>query len=130
MAIIELVQEKTVTAEAEAARKTKFAKDEKSAATTPADETSEEVPATATDVEVEESTSDDEHPYGAGSHAALEDGSEPEGFPIKGNANSMLYHQPGTSHYDQTKAEVWFATAEDAEEAGFSAPASQSEDES
>jgi large subunit ribosomal protein L17 len=129
MAIIELVQEKTVTAEAEAARKTKFAKDEKPADTA-ADTRAEEVPAADTDVEVEESASDDEHPYGAGSHAALEDGSQPEGFPVKGNANSMLYHEPGTSHYDQTKAEVWFATAEDAEKAGFSAPSSQTEDES
>ncbi len=129
MAIIELVQEKTVTAEAEAARKTKFAKDEKPAASeAPAtDETVTED--TAADVEVEESTSDDEHPYGAGSHVALEDGSQPEGFPIKGNADSMLYHVPDSEYYDRTVAEVWFATAEDAEAAGFSLPPSQ-EDES
>lgn len=129
MAIIELVQEKTVTAEAEAARKTKFAKDEKAA--TPAKETKAEdtTEAPAEDVEVEESTSDDEHPYGAGSHVALEDGSQPEGFPIKGNADSNLYHEPDTQYYDRTVAEVWFATAEDAESAGFSKPVSQ-EDES
>lgn len=132
MAIIELVQEKTVTAEAEAARKTKFAKDEKAAAPaeeTKADETEAATETPAADVEVEESASDDEHPYGAGSRAALEDGSQPEGFPIKGNANSMLYHEPGTSHYDRTVAEVWFATAEDAEAAGFSKPASQQQDD-
>jgi large subunit ribosomal protein L17 len=129
MAIIELVQEKTVTAEAEAARGTKFAKDEKPAKSeAPAtDETVTED--TAADVDVEESASDDEHPYGAGSHVALEDGSEPEGFPIKGNADSMLYHVPDSEYYDRTVAEVWFATAEDAEAAGFSKPASQ-EDES
>ncbi|GAB3446642.1 50S ribosomal protein L17, sunset domain variant [Actinophytocola sediminis] len=135
MAIIELIQEKTVTAEAEAARKTRFAKDEQAAATDTADEAATEAPAedtaaaTAADVVVEESESDDEHPYGAGSHVALEDGSEPEGFPIKGNADSMLFHAPGTSHYDRTVAEVWFRTEQDAEEAGFSRPPSQ-EDES
>lgn len=135
MAIIELVAEKTVTAEAEAARKTRFAKDEKAKTEAVAEETEvEETPvaedAVAEDVEVEESDSDDEHPYGAGSHVALEDGSQPEGFPIKGNADSNLYHEPETEYYDRTVAEVWFATAEDAEAAGFSKPASQEDDES
>ncbi len=49
----------------------------------------------------------------------------PEGYPIKGNADSMLYHVPGSPHYNRTKAEVWFATEEAAEAAGFSKPASQ-----
>ena len=133
MAIIELVQEKTVTAEAEAARKTKFAKDEKAkseaaAADEAADDTATEAAADAADVEVEESESDDEHPYGADSRAALEDGSQPEGFPIKGNANSSLYHEPDTQYYDQTEADVWFATAEAAEAAGFSKPQSQDDE--
>jgi large subunit ribosomal protein L17 len=128
MAIIELVQEKTVTAEAEAARKTKFASDEKKKAAKTETEAPAEVTAdTAEDVEVEESESDEEHPYGAGSHAALEDGSEPEGFPIKGNADSMLYHVPGSEYYDRTVAEVWFKTEEDAEAAGFELPPSQDE---
>ena len=74
---------------------------------------------------MEESASTDEAPYGEGSQAALEDGSQPDGFPIKGNADSMLYHAPGTSFYDRTIAEVWFATADAAEAAGFSLPASQ-----
>jgi large subunit ribosomal protein L4 len=64
-------------------------------------------------------------PYGAGSHAAVEDGSQPDGFDIKGNADSMLYHVPASRSYKQTKAEVWFATEADAEAAGFSKPASQ-----
>ena len=76
-------------------------------------------------VEVEESASTEEAPYGEGSHAPLADGSQPEGFPIKGNADSMLYHVPGSSHYDRTVAEVWFATPEAAEAAGFSLPPSQ-----
>jgi large subunit ribosomal protein L4 len=45
-----------------------------------------------------------------GSHAPLEDDEQPEGFPIKGNADSMLYHVPDSRFYNQTKAEVWFAT--------------------
>ncbi len=41
----------------------------------------------------------------------------------------MLYHVPGSSHYDRTVAEVWFATPEAAEAAGFALPASQREDD-
>ena len=78
-----------------------------------------------TDIEVETSAATDEAPYGEGSHAPLDDDSQPEGFPIKGNANSMLYHVPDSPFYDQTVPEVWFATAEAAEAAGFSLPPSQ-----
>jgi large subunit ribosomal protein L4 len=68
---------------------------------------------------------DDESPYGPDSHAPLADGSQPEGFPVKGNADSMLYHVPGSSFYARTVAEVWFTTAEAAEAAGFELPPSQ-----
>jgi large subunit ribosomal protein L4 len=68
-------------------------------------------------------------PYGAGSHGPLDDGSQPDGFPIKGNADSMLYHVPGSSHYEQTIAEVWFDTPESAEAAGFQLPPSQRDDD-
>ncbi|SFB31268.1 large subunit ribosomal protein L17 [Amycolatopsis marina] len=132
MAVIELVSEKTATAEAEAARKTKFAKDEpKQDATEAAAETTEAAEATA-GIDVEETSSTENAPYGEGSHAALEDGAQPEGFPIKGNEGSKLYHTPESSHYKQTTAEVWFASAEAAEAAGFQLPPSQrgSEDES
>jgi len=64
----------------------------------------------------------------AGAVKALADGSQPEGHPIKGNADSMLYHTPGSSFYSRTKAEVWFDTEENAEAAGFSKPASQQKD--
>jgi large subunit ribosomal protein L4 len=60
-----------------------------------------------------------------GSVAALADGSEPEGYPIKGNADSMLYHVPGSAFYKRTAAEVWFDTEESAEAAGFQKPPSQ-----
>ena len=52
----------------------------------------------------------------------------PAGFEIKGNADSMLYHVPGSSYYGQTKAEYWFDTVENAEAAGFSAPGSKKND--
>jgi large subunit ribosomal protein L22 len=75
--------------------------------------------------EVSSAEVDEEAPFGPGSHAPLEDGGAPEGFEVKGNANSMLYHVPGSRSYEQTKAEVWFATEEDAEAAGFAKPPSQ-----
>lgn len=64
----------------------------------------------------------------AGSVQASADGSQPEGHDIKGNADSMLYHVPGSSFYSRTKAEVWFDTEENAQAAGFSKPASQQKD--
>ncbi|TCC20233.1 50S ribosomal protein L17 [Kribbella speibonae] len=62
------------------------------------------------------------------SAAPLEDGSAPEGFTVKGNENSMKYHTTESPWYDQTVAEVWFKTAEDAEAAGF-AKAGESDDD-
>ncbi|MEL6893360.1 MAG: 50S ribosomal protein L4 [Actinomycetota bacterium] len=67
----------------------------------------------------------DASPHGPGSHASIEGDEMPEGYPIKGNADSMLYHLPGTSFYDRTVAEVWFDTEESAKAAGFTRPASQ-----
>ena len=46
----------------------------------------------------------------------------PEGFPVKGNADSMIYHEPGQPSYAATIAEVCFASAAAAEAAGFRAP--------
>ena len=57
--------------------------------------------------------------YGPGSAAPNEDGSAPAGFDIKGNADSMKYHEPDGQWYEQTNAEVYFRTAKDAEKAGF-----------
>ena len=42
-----------------------------------------------------------------------------EGFPIKGNASSMIYHVPGSSSYDRTIPEMCFATEDDAVAAGY-----------
>ena len=54
-----------------------------------------------------------------GAVMAEEDGSGPEGYEIKGNAQSMKFHAPGGRWYDATIAEFWFKTAKDAEAAGF-----------
>jgi large subunit ribosomal protein L17 len=141
MAVIELVEELSAAAkvvrEAEKARGTKVAPSKApTGRTAEIAEDAKGESATAAKVagDAAEAKADAEAatdaPYGAGSHAALEDGSAPEGFPIKGNADSMLYHVPDSRFYEATVAEVWFATAEDAENAGFQLPPSQREDAS
>jgi large subunit ribosomal protein L17 len=158
MAVIELVAQKTVTDEADRARRSAGSRGKAAPAATatataaPAsgssvEQAAEEVPDQALDVaaaapagsdtqeqaldaaeSAEESAATAGAPYGEGSHAPLDDPQQaPEGFEIKGNADSMLYHVPGSSSYDRTVAEVWFASTAAAEAAGFSLPASQRE---
>lgn len=136
MAVIELVRQKTVTDEADRARRVASSQ----AAPAPAEQAQAEVPAeaetddaVATAAESEEPAADAaesaEGPYGTASHAPLDDPAQaPDGFPVKGNEGSKLYHVPGSSHYDQTVAEVWFTDAEAAEAAGFALPPSQRTD--
>ncbi|WP_456152338.1 sunset domain-containing protein, partial [Nostocoides australiense] len=57
--------------------------------------------------------------YGAGSVLPARDGSGPEGWAIKGNEDSMLFHTVDSPGYAQTTAEVWFETEEAATAAGF-----------
>ncbi|MFW0788994.1 50S ribosomal protein L17 [Gordonia sp. CPCC 205333] len=138
MAVIELVTEST--ASSEASRATRAAASKKAQAKA-ADNVVADVEADADDAAVanadavaegvtDESSAaaatelvDTDAP--AGSHAPLDDDSEPEGFPIKGNAQSKLYHRPGTRFFDSTVAEIWFATEADAEAAGYQLPPSQ-----
>ena len=157
MAVIELVQEQTVTSEADRARRVRSTQQPAAASAPAAAELAEEASDQAldaaaaapegseaqdkaldaaetahdaADAATEESASTDDAPYGAGSHAPLDDADEaPAGFEIKGNADSMLYHVPGSAFYDRTVPEVWFASEEAAEAAGFSKPASQREDD-
>ena len=77
-----------------------------------------------------EANATDESPYGDGSRALIDGDPDtmPEGFEIKGNASSKLYHVPGSSFYNRTKAEVWFSTTDAAEAAGFELPKSQRDD--
>jgi uncharacterized protein YjbJ (UPF0337 family) len=58
-------------------------------------------------------------PYGKGSAKTDADGSGPEGWLIKGNADSMLFHGPDSPAYEQTIAEVWFFDEATARAAGF-----------
>lgn len=78
---------------------------------------------------VETATQSVVEPFGAGSASPLADDSAPEGFEIKGNAQSMLYHVPGSRYYQATKAEVWFDSTVAAIAAGFSAPGQSGTDD-
>jgi HSP20 family protein len=46
----------------------------------------------------------------------------PAAYPVKGNADSGIYHEPGSSSYAQTIPEFCFASANAAEAAGFHTP--------
>jgi hypothetical protein len=63
-----------------------------------------------------------EHPYGAGSAGAAADGSAPEGYPVKGDAATMTYHDDDSAGYADAPADVWFESAAHAEAAGFRPP--------
>jgi hypothetical protein len=58
-------------------------------------------------------------PHGPGSATPGAGGSGPEGWTVKGNEDSMLYHSPESPAYDVTVAEVWFRDVPTAEAAGF-----------
>ncbi len=126
MVVIELVREpvtrKATVAEAEAATKraAKDAKKEakKAAKAAEASAAAESAAAeSAADESAEVAEAAPEVPEGA--VAATADGVAPEGFDVKGNADSGLYHVPGSQWYDATVAEFWFADAAAAEAAGF-----------
>lgn len=114
MAVIELVREpmakKATVKEAEAATK-RSAKDKAAAEAEVAAPAAEAVEAQATEAAAE---------VPAGAVAANEDGSSPdEAYTVKGNADSGKYHEADGQWYEQTIAEFWFKSAEDAEAAGF-----------
>jgi uncharacterized protein with LGFP repeats len=43
----------------------------------------------------------------------------PDGYPVKADTNSGLYWAPGNEHYDDARAEIWFASEEFAITNGF-----------
>lgn len=141
MAVIELVREplsakKATVKEAEAATKRAAADKAKKAEKVNVVEAAEPQDAVVEDAAVEteataaatlvEAVPAVELPAGAA--APLEDGSAPEGYTVKGNADSGLYHEPDGRWYDATVAEFWFKTAEDAEGAGFRKAGTKAED--
>ena len=79
-------------------------------------EKAEAKPATLVDLPADDAA---EEKSFEGAVKADADGSGPEGYEIKGNADSMKYHAPGGRWYDATVAEFWFKTAAEAEAAGF-----------
>jgi large subunit ribosomal protein L17 len=135
MAVIELVREplakKATVKEAEAATKraAKQAEARDAAAETKAAEDAAKVEAADTEAETlvdaegtdaEAATEAPGRELPAGAIASNEDGSSPdEAYTIKGNADSGKYHEPDGQWFDQTVAEFWFKSAEDAEAAGF-----------
>ncbi len=58
-------------------------------------------------------------PHGPGSAKPGADGRGPDGWSVKGNEDSKLYHSPASPSYGITRAEVWFRDVETAEAAGF-----------
>lgn len=124
MAQISLVTEST--AAAEASRATRVAASKKADEEKAAKQNADQAAAEEKTAEAAPAADAAETELPAGAHAPLEDPNEaPEGFPIKGNANSKKYHVPGSSFYDRTIAEIWFATEEDAEAVGYEKPKSQ-----
>jgi large subunit ribosomal protein L17 len=123
MAVIELVREpvakKATVKEAEGATK-RAAKDDaakRAAAQEEAKEAAAETKA-AEDAAAEADDAAVEVP--AGAVTANDDGSSPDdAYTVKGNLESMKYHEADGQWYEQTRAEFWFKSAEDAEAAGF-----------
>jgi large subunit ribosomal protein L17 len=123
MAVIELVREpiakKATVKEAEAATKraAKQAEAKDAAAQTKA---AEEEAKAAEATEATEATEDAAVELPEGAVAANEDGTSPdEAYTVKGNADSGKYHEADGQWYEQTHAEFYFKSAEDAEAAGF-----------
>jgi len=137
MAVIELVREpvakKATVKEAEGATK-RAAKDDsakRKAAQAEAEVAAAETKASEDEAKAESTEESTAVELPAGAVAATEDGTAPEGYTVKGNADSGLYHEPDGQWYEQTVAEVWFKTAKAAEKAGFTkaGSAKKSEDE-
>lgn len=47
------------------------------------------------------------------------DGAAPDGYPIKLNATSGIFHVPGGRFYERTTADRWYATADAAVADGY-----------
>jgi uncharacterized membrane protein ArfC len=58
-------------------------------------------------------------PHGPGSARPNAEGAGPQGWTVKANEESKLYHSPESPSFGVTRAEVWFRDVETAEAAGF-----------
>ncbi|HEX4686435.1 MAG TPA: 50S ribosomal protein L4 [Nocardioides sp.] len=101
-------------------------------ATPPAEDKAEDKPADKAADKADEKAEDAKPELPKGAKAPLKSGGAPKGYPVKGNADSGLYHEPEGQWYEQTEAEFYFKTAEDAEAAGLTragGPTETSEEE-
>jgi len=63
---------------------------------------------------------DEPAPDGTALHLPLDDPNEaPEGYPVKADTKSGLYWVPGSTLYEDARAEVWFVSEELARTNGF-----------
>ena len=65
------------------------------------------------------STATPPEPHGPGSIGPDANGAGPQGWTVKANEESRLYHSPESPSFGVTRAEVWFRDVETAEAAGF-----------
>ncbi|MGH3759176.1 hypothetical protein [Actinophytocola sp.] len=101
--------------ESPAAEETPAAEDTTAADDTPAAES-------AVAEVVDAPAAGEEGPFGPGSAKPLPGGAAPgEEFTVKGKRSSKLFHTAESPYFGRTKADVWFKTPADAENAGFAA---------
>jgi large subunit ribosomal protein L4 len=81
----------------------------------------------AADAVVEAEAAGDAPVLPEGAKAPLKSGKAPKGYEVKGNAGSGLFHEPDHERYDDTEAEFYFKSAEDAEAAGFTRAGEESD---
>ncbi|WP_101950281.1 LGFP repeat-containing protein [Mycobacterium sp. 3519A] len=63
---------------------------------------------------------DEPSPNGTALHLPLDDpGEAPDGYPIKADTRTGLYWVPGSTLYDEARAEIWFVSEELARTNGF-----------
>ena len=116
MAVIEIVTE---SVEESRKNKGRAAKAEPKAAKTEPKAKAAKLVEETSEPAAEELVAEDEaaeSTYGEGSYVGE---NPPEGYDIKGNADSMKYHTLMSPWYDRTIAEVWFNSSDAAEAAGF-----------
>ena len=82
-------------------------------ATDPADDQPDDPSATVAPAEVQESG------YGTGSAVSRRGAAGPEGWTVKGNADSLLFYTEDAPGYGRAAADVWFDSEDAATAAGF-----------
>ncbi len=83
------------------------------------DESTDEEPTSAPRAESIPAGEVRESEYGAGSAVPGRRGAGPEGWKVKGNADSLLFYTEDSPTYSRSAADVWFETEEAATSAGF-----------